>query len=149
MLRVECEIKVTEVVAGTKYNAQLRFEQTTLPLEVTIPIPFKELEPAESSLLQDVRRVIKIALCQADQRIELEDDEYELFFMLIGSKLLDLLYFERTLESNRGTIGKERRRLDPFAASREVSIRSLGDADISEEIVDILRRQKFGFVPTV
>lgn len=148
-MQLPAEIKVTQIDDGTKYKGHIKLGQTTFHYEATFLIPINELDVTDTpDEVEDFRQIIEIVLCVGDQRIEMENDEYEIFLIMLWNQIHNFYNSGRIRESNTGFLGEIVRSGSLPITSVELSTVSTHEFDIPEEMMAILRRPKFSSIPT-
>ncbi len=148
-IKVSVERQVEQVKDGTDYKGFLKLAGVQLDFELKFGVPINKLDDTEVKInsLDDMMRVFQISITKDGEKVEIDDDEYSLFFSLLVEHTINFYNLPQTRDTNEGLVGKMMRGQGLFAgSSASILVTDRVTASFDSEVQGILSNPKFGCV---
>jgi len=147
-MKVRIEKNIEQVIDGSSYKGHLLIGETKFTYELNFSVPIRKLDDmAPPVSAEEIRSVFNIAIKKNDAKIELTEEEYGLFFLLLVEFAIMFYNNPQTRDSNEGMMGtmiEGKGIFGEIGASASIGMTSSGTGDLPAEVCKILSAPKFG-----
>ena len=136
------ELRIEQVLKGTLYKGYVKIGEATIEYETTFTTSIPEFVSMETpKKVSEIRELVQFKVKRDDTEIELTDDEYKIFLLVIGALAIKFYYCRLSCECWEMMRGQSE---FGRVVSVSIGVTVLRDLDIPPNICEILNSPKFG-----
>ena len=137
-IEVPTALTVVQIVDGEHYAGTATINGTKFDYDFVFVVPIPNLHTLGSEIQKkDFRNIFKLSLKKDEVPIELNDDEYELFFLLIAGFVVNFYGQPKTRNLNQSVLNK-------IFGPLSIAIYRTGPCRLTPEKCRLLSVPKFG-----
>ncbi len=145
---VSAEQRIEQVADGIHYKGYLKIKERTFEYDFKLTIPIPELGNQPLSTTRDevnkqIRSTFQLCLKKDGSELELTDEEYAFFFMVLLNSAVDLYYNPQTRAKNLGLKLCGAGLLALRGAATTIGITRRGKLEFASELCKMLNAPKF------